>query len=155
MVRPPARSRARIKPRNERGQTFRRVITTLIFLAILYLLGSAGLTWLLVGGNYKGLMSDPRRSGVVVGDTHFKTSDGKTIDAWYAPHHSGLCVILAHGRREHRGQYTSLMTELFVRSSMGFLAFDFRASGKSDGFWSTGGILEARDLEAAIEWLRK
>lgn len=155
MGRPPSRYPARIKPKNEQGRFFKRCITICICLSLLYLVFTAGLTWMLVGGNYKGLMSDPRRSGVGVGDVHFKTSDGKVIDAWYADHNSGKYVILAHGRREHRGQYTPLMSELFVRSGMGFLAFDFRASGKSEGFWSTGGIEESRDLAAAIDWLRK
>jgi alpha-beta hydrolase superfamily lysophospholipase len=132
-----------------------KVITLLVLVAVVYVLGSAGLCWLLIRPNDRGLMLEPRTRGVSVGEVEFESSDGVKLRGWFSEAKDKPVVLLAHGRRGHRGQFRELYTALFLQHGLGFFCFDFRGSGKSDGFFSTGGVKEARDLEAALDWLEK
>lgn len=138
--------------KKEKGP-LRKLLSFGIFLSVLYLLVTAGIMYHLIGGNYKGLMVHPSTRGVDVAEVEFKNDAGMLLKGWYSPVEDRPIVLIAHGRHQHRGQMSALYNHLFLGCRLGFLVFDFRASGESEGMLSTGGIKESQDLEAALDWL--
>jgi alpha/beta superfamily hydrolase len=143
------------KPKGEKKEKgpIRKALSFGIFLSVLYLLVSAGIMYHLIGGNYRGLMVHPSTRGVDVAEVEFKNDAGMLLKGWYSPVEDRPIVLIAHGRHQHRGQMSALYTHLFLACRLGFLVFDFRASGESEGMLSTGGVKESQDLEAALDWL--
>ncbi|HEX8794241.1 MAG TPA: alpha/beta fold hydrolase [Polyangiaceae bacterium] len=85
-------------------------------------------------------------------DVAFTTSDGLTLRGWFSPGTSRAAVILVHGGE---GDRTQLLPEALVlaRHGYGFLAYDSRASGESDGDATSWGDHERRDLVAALDFV--
>ncbi len=138
--------------KKEKGP-LRKFLSFGILLSVLYLLVTAGIMYHLIGGNYKGLMVHPSTRGVDVAEVEFKNDAGMLLKGWYSPVEDRPIVLIAHGRHQHRGQMSALYNHLYLACQLGFLVFDFRASGESEGMLSTGGIKESQDLEAALDWL--
>ncbi len=149
MAKPQNNSKGKKKPKGP----LRKLLSFGIYLSILYLLVTAGIMYHLIGGNYKGLMVHPSTRGVDVAEVEFKNDSGMLLKGWYSPVEDRPIVLIAHGRHQHRGQMSALYTHLFLACRLGFLVFDFRASGESEGMLSTGGVKESQDLEAALDWL--
>ncbi|PIE22881.1 MAG: hypothetical protein CSA62_09885 [Planctomycetota bacterium] len=142
-------SRGKPKKRSPLG----RVISLMVLLAASYIVLSAGICWVLIRPNSHGLLLEPRTRGVSVGEVEFQTADGVTLRGWHSEARDKPIILLAHGRDSHRGQWRDLYVSLFLKHGLGFLCFDFRGSGLSDGATSTGGIKETLDLQAALDWL--
>jgi dipeptidyl aminopeptidase/acylaminoacyl peptidase len=85
-------------------------------------------------------------------DVAFVTSDGLTMRGWFSPGTRRAAVILVHG---DGGDRTQLLPEalLLARHGYGFLAFDSRAHGESDGDVTTWGDRERRDVVAALDFV--
>jgi fermentation-respiration switch protein FrsA (DUF1100 family) len=89
-------------------------------------------------------------------DVKFLTEDGLTLSGWFIPATipSEKTIILCHG-------YGTNRTEIFSRTiflrwrGYNLLYFDFRAHGESEGKISTFGLLELKDLKAAIDYLKR
>ena len=81
-----------------------------------------------------------------------RTADGLTLRGWFSPGRRRAAVVLVHGGDGHRAQ---LLAEalLLARAGYGFVAYDSRASGDSDGDLMTMGDHEQRDLAAALDFL--
>ena len=80
------------------------------------------------------------------------TQDGATLEAWYSSHgqHAPL-VIMFHG---YSAEKSSLLSEAIAFKNMGcgVLLVDFRGSGGSSESYTTLGVHEALDVEAAYTY---
>jgi dipeptidyl aminopeptidase/acylaminoacyl peptidase len=96
--------------------------------------------------------ADAFRSVPGLEDIAFVTSDGLTLRGWFSPGTRRAAVILVHGGF---GDRTQLLSEALVlaRHGYGFLAYDSRANGESDGDVSTWGDRERRDVVAALDFV--
>jgi dipeptidyl aminopeptidase/acylaminoacyl peptidase len=85
-------------------------------------------------------------------DVAFVTSDGLTLRGWFSPGTRRAAVILVHG---DGGDRTQLFPEALVlaRHGYGFLVYDSRANGESDGDITTWGDRERRDVVAALDFV--
>lgn len=80
------------------------------------------------------------------------TSDGVELDAWFVPNAaSKKAVVICHGYPMDKSDVLGL-TE-FLAGDFNLLYFDFRATGRSRGFFATGGARETRDIDAALKFL--
>lgn len=86
----------------------------------------------------------------------FSTADGVRLKGWFIPApggESGRTIIFCHGWGSNRGE---MLRDTWFLAEKGFnlFYFDFRASGESKGNVSSVGYLEARDFDAAYEFLK-
>jgi uncharacterized protein len=88
--------------------------------------------------------------GVPYENVKFDTSDGLELEGWYVPSRNGAAVIAFPGRNGPQKQ-----TRMLARHGYGVLLFDRRGEGRSEGdpnSWGWGGT---KDIEAAVEFLRR
>lgn len=94
----------------------------------------------------------PADVGVAFEDVSFATADDVTLDGWWMTEsvegHNGTVVFL-HGYGESKNQSLKVAPFL-VAHGYDVLAFDFRAHGESEGDVTTVGLVETRDVEAAL-----
>jgi uncharacterized protein len=83
-------------------------------------------------------------------DVSFKTSDGLTLRGWYVPSRNGAAVIAFPGRKGPQRQ-----ARMLIRHGYGVLLFDRRGEGVSDGDPNALGWGGAKDVDAAIAFLRR
>lgn len=96
---------------------------------------------------------EPGALGLAAEGVNIYTSDGIKLDAWFIPHKtSKKSVIICHGYPMDKGDVLQLTS--FLAKDFNLLYFDFRATGRSGGFFSTGGAREVRDIDAAVELLK-
>lgn len=80
------------------------------------------------------------------------TSDGIKLDGWFIPNkNSKKVVIICHGYPMDKGDVLGLT--FFLAREFNLFYFDFRATGRSGGFFSSGGARETRDIDAAVKYL--
>jgi dipeptidyl aminopeptidase/acylaminoacyl peptidase len=80
------------------------------------------------------------------------TADGVKLDAWFLPNKtSKKAVVVCHGYPMDKGDVLGLT--FFLARGFNLLYFDFRATGRSGGVFSSGGARETRDLDAAVKFL--
>jgi fermentation-respiration switch protein FrsA (DUF1100 family) len=89
-------------------------------------------------------------NGIAFESVMMTTADGLELSAWYTPSENGAVILLAHG---YGGARSLEMHRLFVRNGYGALSWDFRAHGRSQGRLCTMGLLESRDVEAALAFV--
>ena len=83
----------------------------------------------------------------------FQSSDGITLNGWFIPPENGAVIIFAHGFGANRiGSLDD--AQMVVSHGYGALLFDLRNSGESDGDLTTMGLLEAKDVIAAVEYVQ-
>lgn len=82
------------------------------------------------------------------------TSDGVDLAAWYVPppQKPGGAIIYLHGISARRDQLLS-EGRMFHDLGYGALFLDFRNHGESSGEVTTMGVLEVRDVRAALDYL--
>lgn len=84
----------------------------------------------------------------------FSSDSGTTVKGWFVSGEKGQgAIILMHGVRANRAAMINRMKFLNT-DGYSVLAFDFQASGESQGKQITFGYLESRDAEASIKYLR-
>ena len=109
---------------------------------------------------------DPSRYGLQYERVPFKTVDGLTLRGWFIPATSSVESL--EGRQQRTGCATILVGHgypfdkanilghaLFLHGRYNLLLFDFRYFGESDGAFTTAGLLETRDVEAAVQYLKQ
>ncbi|WP_424245045.1 pimeloyl-ACP methyl ester carboxylesterase [Elusimicrobium posterum] len=137
-----------------------------IFLLILLLaivLGSFGV-YKIYKQSIKILQPDFKRKPVTIfpdqfnlafENIRFRTEDNIEIKGWFIPKEdSNKTIFLMHGWGMNKGDIlknTSFLHEI----GFNLVYFDFRAMGESGGTISSIGYLETRDLEAALEHIKK
>jgi uncharacterized protein len=89
------------------------------------------------------------RLGAAYENVAFKTSDGLTLRGWYVPSHNGAAVIAFPGRKGPQRQ-----ARMLIRHGYGVLVFARRGEGASDGDPNAFGWGGARDVDAAVAFLR-
>jgi uncharacterized protein len=87
--------------------------------------------------------------GAAFEDVAFTTGDGLRLEGWYVPSKNGAAVISFPGRKGSQKP-----ARLLARQGYGVLLFDRRGEGKSEGDPNLFGWQGARDIEAAIEYLK-
>ncbi|MGE3807566.1 MAG: alpha/beta fold hydrolase [Gemmataceae bacterium] len=82
-------------------------------------------------------------------------ADGLALAGWHLPgeEEDRPAVLVTHGVGANKQNFLGVACTLHRQGYHVFL-FDFRAHGDSDGAISTLGLREARDVEAAIRWIR-
>jgi len=96
---------------------------------------------------------EPESLGLKPERLKLSTADGLKLDAWFIPHKTAkTTVIICHGYPMDKGDVLGLTW--FLARHFNLLYFDFRATGRSEGFFSTGGAREVRDVDAAVEFLK-
>ena len=81
------------------------------------------------------------------------TSDGVKLDAWFVPREgSRKAVVICHGYPMDKSDVLGLTS--YLNKDFNLLYIDFRAMGRSGGFFSTGGARETRDVDAAVSRLK-
>lgn len=123
--------------------------------ALLALFGAVSFVffWLYAHPNRFPGSATPADHGLNFEPLKLRTSDGVTLDAWFVPHASSKkAVVVCHGYPMDKSDVLGLTH--FLASGFNLLYFDFRATGRSGGYWLTGGPREALDIDAAVEWLK-
>jgi uncharacterized protein len=92
----------------------------------------------------------PAELGVPYEDVQFTTSDGLRLEGWYVPTKNGATVIVIPGRKGPQKP-----ARLLTRHGYGVLLFDRRGEGESEGDPNGLGWAGARDVQAAIAFLRE
>jgi dipeptidyl aminopeptidase/acylaminoacyl peptidase len=100
---------------------------------------------------------DPGRYGLPYEKVSFPTSDGLTLRGWFIPAAfdnpigGKATILVGHGYPFDKANI--LRHALFLRARFHLLLFDFRYFGESDGAYTTAGLLETRDVEAAVAYV--
>ena len=119
------------------------------------ILAAAGFVFFWIYAHPKRFLSsiEPGALGLLAEAVKLKTADGVTLDAWFLPHKtSRKAVIICHGYPMDKGDVLRMTS--FLAKDFNLLYFDFRATGRSGGFFSTGGAREVRDVDAAVAHLQ-
>ena len=96
--------------------------------------------------------ADPAALFLPFQDVQVPSSDGVPISAWWIRGGAGLpAVILGHDRGSSRSSLLGLASRL-AEQRYSVLLIDFRGHGASGGN-SSFGVLEARDLLGALDWV--
>jgi uncharacterized protein len=111
--------------------------------------------------------SDPTRYGLDFEKVAFPTSDGLTLRGWFIPAASASpgweedesaagtpcgTILVGHGYPFDKANI--LGHAIFLHSRFNLLLFDFRYFGESDGWYTTAGLLEVRDVHAAVNYIK-
>lgn len=99
---------------------------------------------------------DPQSyAGMPFEDANFMTSDGLELHGWYLPGRGAeSAVVICHGLGANKGNFFEFV-RLFYGQGYNVLIFDLRGHGDSDGHTSGMGLLEDRDVLAAVRWLKQ
>ena len=110
---------------------------------------------------------DPKRYGLDYESVSFPTSDGLTLRGWFIPAASAsvessrqgemawnTCATILVGHGYPFDKANILRHVLFLHPRFHLLLFDFRYFGESDGAYTTAGLLEIRDAQAAVEYVK-
>lgn len=106
----------------------------------------------------------PKDLGLEYEDIILKTKDGIKLAAWFIPQKNNnksrtfekvrdKAIIVCHGYPADKGNVLGIAAFLAPRYNL--LLFDFRAMGKSQGKFTTGGWKEREDFLAAIRFLKE
>lgn len=99
---------------------------------------------------------DPLDRGIPYESVAFTTADGVPLVGWWMPSRAAETygtVVFLHGYGASKAQSLAVAPFL-TRAGYQVLAFDFRAHGESGGAYTTVGLEEVRDVEAAFGYLR-
>ena len=109
----------------------------------------------------------PKRYGLDYELVSFPTSDGLTLRGWFIPAASAslgpsrqgemawnTCATILVGHGYPFDKANILRHALFLHPRFHLLLFDFRYFGESDGAYTTAGLLETRDVQAAVEYVK-
>lgn len=85
---------------------------------------------------------------------NFTTDDGVPLVGWWMPANGSAneTVVFLHGYGDSKNQSLEVAPALHA-AGFNVLAFDFRAHGYSGGAYTTAGLVETRDVRAALDWL--
>jgi uncharacterized protein len=99
----------------------------------------------------------PAAFGLRFEKADFTAADGVKLSGWFvpAPALSDATLILCHGWGANKSDILPHTFFLNKKGGHNLFYFDFRNHGDSGGRQSSLGPLEARDLEAAIDFLKK
>ena len=98
--------------------------------------------------------SRPENFGLKAEPLKLRAADGVELDAWLVPNKAArAALVVCHGYPMDKSDVLGMTA--FLARSYTLLYFDFRATGRSGGFFSTGGARETRDIAAAAKHLEE
>lgn len=98
-------------------------------------------------------MVHPRDQGIEYEDVSFKTEDGLMLKGWFMPsNRSNTTIIVCHGYPADKNNLLGFSQ--FLLKNYNVFLFDFRYFGESEGWYTTGGYKEQKDIEAAVSYLK-
>ena len=105
--------------------------------------------------------NSPSSYGLGFEDISFLSLDGVRLAGWFL--HGGTggqgeerrrpAIVICHGLGASKADFAGLATHL-IEAGFHVLLFDFRAHGDSEGFRTSFGHLEQRDLQGALRFLK-
>lgn len=104
-------------------------------------------------------LDDPTHYGLRYEKVAFPTSDGLTLRGWFIPAAADgstgekATILVGHGYPFDKANI--LRHARFLHSKFHLLFFDFRYFGESEGSYTTAGLLETRDVAAAVAYLKQ
>ncbi len=131
--------------------------TTLVFLSVIGIAAIAG--WYLAHPDKKPLENIEDKVNLPYENvTFYAREDQVKLQGWFFPAvESTATVIIAHGYGNNRAMGDLpgwLLIEKLVDGGFNVLTFDFRNSGESEGYFTTAGWHEQRDLLAAVDYAK-
>ncbi len=105
---------------------------------------------------WRKFTAQPTDFGLTAEVVSFDSKDGTPLKAWWLPAQATALgnVVLAHGRDANRSRMLPYAA-LLIRHRYNVLALDLRDHGESGGKYITSGYLEARDILAAVSYVRR
>jgi pimeloyl-ACP methyl ester carboxylesterase len=88
------------------------------------------------------------------GELKLTTEDGIQLAAWYKPPENGAAIVLLHGANSSRDSVRAY-AQMLSDNGFGVLALDLRGHGESKGGGNSFGWNSARDIGAAVAYLRE
>jgi len=96
----------------------------------------------------------PRDLGLGYEEITLVTKDGIKLAGWFIPQKkSSQAIIVCHGYPADKGNVLEMAA--FLAPHYNLLFFDFRALGRSQGRFSTGGWQEREDFFSAVKFLKE
>ena len=100
-----------------------------------------------------GAGESPADRSLAFEDVIFETEQGLTISAWYIPSQNGAVIITVHGAGKNRSTVMD-EAEMLARHGYGVLMVDLEGFGESEGRGNAFGWVGARDISAAVAYLK-
>ncbi|HOX55168.1 MAG: alpha/beta fold hydrolase [Candidatus Omnitrophica bacterium] len=99
--------------------------------------------------------STPKDYGFDFRNVEFKTEDGLKLKGWLILNEQASpTIIICHGFGTNRSDVL-VLADFIERAGYNIFLFDFRGHGESQGWYTSFGYLEQKDLEAACEFLKQ
>jgi pimeloyl-ACP methyl ester carboxylesterase len=97
----------------------------------------------------------PEQFGLAYVPVSFRTSDGLKLRGWLIPAERATdrTILCCHGWGDNKGDLLKRIH--FLAKGFNLFLFDSRSHGESDGEITTIGVLERRDFDSALAFLRK
>jgi dipeptidyl aminopeptidase/acylaminoacyl peptidase len=96
----------------------------------------------------------PQDYGLNFQNIEFNTEDGLKLKGWLVINNeTSPTVIICHGFGTSRSDVL-VLADFIERGGYNILLFDFRGHGESQGWYTSFGYLEQKDLKAALEFLK-
>jgi uncharacterized protein len=100
-----------------------------------------------------GIGPTPAQYGYAYQDVSFRDHAGLTLRGWWIPGSRHETVVMIHGWTSSRAEPMSKAGYL-LNAGYNVLVFDLRGHGQSDGDYTTLGLTEPDDVEAAVAFAR-
>ncbi len=101
----------------------------------------------------------PATYGLAYQEVNFPAvADKLTLSGWFLPAEGDRAIIMVHGRGSNRADrevYTLQLAADLHRAGYNVLTFDLRAHGQSQGWYTSFGLYEQRDLLGAWHFLKE
>lgn len=119
----------------------------------------AGIAWVFLHPPRRLHPRNPKSAlGIPYERVRFRAKDGITLRGWYVPPPSDVIprgmVVISHGYFGNRAEMLPYLKFLH-HGGYAALLYDFRAHGWSSGNFTTFGIHEPMDLQAALHWVEE
>ncbi len=131
-----------------------KILLIVIVIVLVLVLFAFFQTKKVLRGRRKALDAHPKDFGVDAVELDFITEDEVELKGWWVPHtNSSRTIILMHGWGMNKADIFKY-THFLLEEGYNLFYFDFRALGESEGEESGIGMLEDKDIDAAIKFIQ-
>lgn len=140
-------------------RTWRRVLIGALILLVLVVAGYFALSFViadqLARPERHPFTNTPALYGLKYEDVQFNSTDNIPLAGWYIDSPGDRVILLLHGRNGARDRGVNLMVaNELAKRNYDVLMFDSRGHGASGGQYYSLGMLEARDVAGALNYLK-
>jgi len=122
---------------------------------LVFVLGFVGVSlwsfWLVVRPAKIIFNQSPSDFNLTAEELTLETEDGINLSAWFVDSEEKRALVLLHGYPAEKSDMLSIASSL--HHDFALLLLDFRYFGKSEGYYTTLGVKERLDLQAALNFL--